>query len=106
MLDASQQQINIDSLIKFLDPPTYSQNIEAGKNYEYYSILELTLSEIIEKIKNRELLVKETSVYKVEAKGKGLMILAIGSMLGVFFGMFIAFFKEFVEGYKNRIKKN
>ncbi|MDR3258863.1 MAG: hypothetical protein LBT51_04520 [Fusobacteriaceae bacterium] len=102
LLDGSQQQLILDSLFKFLDPPAYSQNIEAGKYYEYYSDLELVLSETIEKIKDGELLVRETSIYKVETKGKGLMILAIGSVLGVFFGIFLAFVKEFFEGYKKR----
>jgi hypothetical protein len=106
LLDGSQQQIILDSLFRFLDPPAYSQNIEASKYYEYYSSLELVLSETIEKIKDGELLFRETSIYKVETKGKGLVILAIGSVLGIFLGIFWAFVKEFFEGYKKRKIEN
>jgi hypothetical protein len=106
LLDGSQQQIILDSLFRFLDPPAYSQNIEASKYYEYYSSLELVLSETIEKSKDGELWVRDTSIYNVETKGKGLVILAIGSILGVFLGIFLAFVKEFFEGYKKRKIEN
>jgi hypothetical protein len=107
LLDGAQQQANVDSLFKFLDPPTYSKNVEASKYYEYYSELGLVLSETIKKIKNGELLIRETSIYNVQTKGKGLIILVAGSMIGLLLGIFLAFIKEFFENYsKVRNKGN
>jgi capsular polysaccharide biosynthesis protein len=39
-----------------------------------------------------------SSVYKVRNKSKALMILAVGTVLGLFMGIFAAFVKEFIKG--------
>ena len=39
-----------------------------------------------------------SSVYKVKSKSKALMILAVGTILGLFMGIFAAFAKEFIKG--------
>ena len=48
---------------------------------------------------------KLSSIYQVEEKSKSLMILAIGMILGLFLGIFVAFTKEFITSVKWKEKK-
>jgi uncharacterized protein involved in exopolysaccharide biosynthesis len=46
--------------------------------------------------------VRNSSIYQGEEKGKGKIIVGIGIILGICLGMFLAFVREFWEGYNRR----
>lgn len=46
-----------------------------------------------------------SDIYLEKGQSKAKLILAVGTVLGVFLGVMLAFLKEFIDGYKKRFKK-
>ena len=60
----------------------------------------------MEKVGNNIEIIKETSdTYLVKGTSKAKLILAVGTVAGIFLGIMLAFLKEFIEGYKKRYKR-
>jgi hypothetical protein len=89
-------------LIKYMDPAAYSRNEEEIKLYAYYNGLDKKIVTLRDRIDNGELLYRNTSIYKVKVSGKGKIILGVGIIAGICFGLFLAFTKEFWSSYQRR----
>ncbi|MGL4865907.1 MAG: Wzz/FepE/Etk N-terminal domain-containing protein [Cetobacterium sp.] len=80
-------------------------NLRKDEQEKYYNtyINELVrLNSLNDKL---DIIKETTDIYFVKGQSKAKLILAVGIIMGVFLGIMIAFFKEFIDGYKKRYKK-
>lgn len=57
-------------------------------------------------LNDRTNIIREVSdIYLVKGQSKAKLILVVGIVMGLFLGIMVAFFKEFIDGYKRRYKK-
>lgn len=88
--------------LSFKYPTLMMRRVDVEKYYNNYSneLVRLT------NLNTRYEVVKSSSdIYLERGTSKAKLILAVGSVLGVFLGIMLAFLKEFVDGYKKRYQK-
>ncbi|MGL4788132.1 MAG: Wzz/FepE/Etk N-terminal domain-containing protein [Cetobacterium sp.] len=103
--DTELRSLKPEEKINYLNlkyPTLMLKKLELEKYYNSYSNDLIKLNNM--NVRYRA--VRDASdIYLEEGKSKAKLILAVGSVLGVFLGMMLAFLKEFIEGYKKRYQK-
>lgn len=90
------------AFLNFKYPTLMMRRVETEKYYNNYSneLIKLT------NLNTRYEVVRGSSdIYLEKGRSKAKLILAVGTVLGIFLGIMLAFLKEFVDGYKRRFKK-
>ncbi|MGL5623036.1 hypothetical protein [Cetobacterium sp.] len=80
-------------------------NLRKSEQEKYYNTY---VNELIrlDSLNDKMDIIKEmTDIYFLKGQSKAKLILAVGIIMGVFLGIIVAFFKEFIDGYKKRYKK-
>lgn len=97
LLDLEEEQkINY---LSYRYPDLFLQKKEIEKYYEYYINEQLELN----KIPNNLIRIRVISdFYEVKGDSKAKLIILVGSFIGLFLGIMMAFIKEFIDGYKKR----
>ncbi|MGL6119246.1 MAG: GNVR domain-containing protein, partial [Fusobacteriaceae bacterium] len=96
-----------DSIINVITmkyPIIFQKKNQMTELYLKYSNELLGIEGALKEEVDQKRIIKLTDVYKIPVKSKALLILAVGMVLGLFLGIFMAFVKEFMVGYKNKIK--
>ena len=80
-------------------------NLRKSEQEKYYNTY---VNELIrlDSLNDKMDIIKETTdIYFLKGQSKAKLILVVGIIMGLFFGIMIAFLKEFIDGYKRRYKK-
>lgn len=80
-------------------------NLKKNEQEKYYNTY---VNELIrlDSLNNKRDIIKETTdIYFIKGQSKAKFILIAGVIMGLFLGIIVAFFKEFINGYKKRYKK-
>lgn len=80
-------------------------NLRKSEQEKYYNTYVNELVRL-DSLNDKTDIIKETTdIYFLKGQSKAKLILTVGIIMGVFLGIIVAFFKEFIDGYKKRYKK-
>lgn len=80
-------------------------NLRKGEQEKYYNNYVNDLIKL-NSLNDRLDIIKETTdIYFLKGQSKAKFILAVGIIMGLFLGVMVAFFKEFIDRYEKRYKK-
>lgn len=97
------KDLNLESLMKLKYEKLLIDKRQESSIYERSTSQMKALKDLSMEIERKKPTINLTSSFlEVKGKSKAMLILAVGSVLGLFVGISVAFIYEFIEGYRKR----
>lgn len=103
--DSDLRALKPEEKINYITYKYPELNLKRSEQEKYYNTYVNELVRLDSLNDNLDVIKETTDIYFVKGQSKAKVVLAVGTIMGVFLGVMVAFLKEFIDGYKRRYKK-
>ena len=103
--DSDLRALKPEEKMNFISTKYPELSLRKNEQEKYYNTYVNELVRLDSLNDKMDIIKETTDIYFLKGQSKAKLILAVGIIMGLFLGIMVAFFKEFIDGYKKRYKK-